>query len=335
MRLAAAAGGPYPAIMKARVRIDDGAVAAFAGFFKASDEIVPFDFCSRSEGFIYPDRGQPGVMEYFFFVCAHQFGFWRLENDRWTAPMVARIDGRDLKGSDYLFRAATRAWQRDPMVFAPDPLQRLEDSRIEALFLDDHGRNPLPLWPEHLAIIRASTQWFAHRRTRPDQLLQTAQSAPKPLQALLELLAEVPGYAEDPLAKKAMLLAITLENRPEKFLSVPDPESAKPIIDYHLQRSALRTGLVRVDDEELRERLQSRRRVEPREEELIRAATYEAIERLMQQTGLSAAAIDWFFFQNRSRCPETTQPDCAVCPVRAICARQTRLFQPVFRTTAY
>jgi hypothetical protein len=36
-----------------------------------------------------------------------------------------------------------------------------------------------------------------------------------------------------------------------------------------------------------------------------------------------------------ARCPETTEPDCPACPVQKICARETALFQPVLRTTAY
>ena len=168
-----------------------------------------------------------------------------------------------------------------------------------------------------------------------DELLRRAAADPKPLYALLTALAEIPGYAEDPLQKKAMLLAIVLENRPERFLKVTDPESAVPIIDYHLQRSALRTGLVRVEDAALRKKLAARELLAQADEERIRAATYEAIEKLMARSGLSAAAVDWFFFQNRTRCPETVEPDCPACPVQPFCARDTRLFQPVFRTTAY
>ena len=137
------------------------------------------------------------------------------------------------------------------------------------------------------------------------------------------------------MQKKAMLLAIALENRPEKFLPVRDPESAVPIIDYHLQRSALRTGLVRVGDEELQQKLLRRELLREEEEGAVREATYEAIGKLMDRSGLSAAAVDWFFFQNRTRCPEMTEPDCPACPVEAICARETKLFQPVWRTTAY
>lgn len=317
------------------ISIDDRQIDAFAAYLKKSAGVEPFDFCTRSEGFIYPERGRPGALETFFFACAHQFGFWTLEGQRWDKPMVARIDGRDLKGSDFLFRACTRACQADPDAFSPATLAARTNARLADIFRADDGANPLPMWPEHLALIRGYADWFNARRETPSDVLRRVQAASKPLFALLEILAEIPGYAEDPLQKKAMLLAIVLENRPERFLDVSDPESAVPIIDYHLQRSALRTGLVRVADPALRKKLATRNLLSQTEEELIRAATYEAIEKLMARSGLSAAAVDWFFFQNRTRCPETTEPDCPACPVQAICARETRLFQPVFRTTAY
>ena len=317
------------------ISIDDRQIDAFAEHLKKAGDIQPFDFCSRSEGFIYPERGRPGVLETFFFACAHQFGFWTLAGNRWDQPMVARLDGRDLKGSDFLFRACTRAWQREPRALFPATLAAASDAQLADLFRADDGRQPLPMWSEHLALIRGQVAWFAAQRLAPADVIQRANADPKPLQTLLTTLAEIPGYAEDPLQKKAMLLAIVLENRPERFLRVADPESAVPIIDYHLQRSALRTGLVRVADPALRRKLVARELLSPAEEESIRAATYEAIGRLMARSGLSAAAVDWFFFQNRTRCPETTEPDCPACPVQALCARETALFQPVFRTTAY
>lgn len=317
------------------VRADKNQIDAFAHHLRRTGVARPFDFCSLSEGFIYPERNRPGVLDYFFFACAHQFGFWTLHGSRWAAPMIARLAGRDLKGSDYLWRACTRAWQKNPGVSAPATLAAMSDARLDELFRDDSGSNPLPMWPEHLALIRGYAQWFTARNLTPADILSCAQVAPKPLAALLAALAEIPGYAEDPLQKKAMLLAIVLENRPEHFLQVTDPESAVPIIDYHLQRSALRTGLVRVEDPALRAKLEARETVTAVEEAAVRSATYDAIQQLMARSGLSAAAVDWFFFQNRTRCPEATEPVCPACPVQAICAKATRLFQPVFRTTAY
>ncbi len=308
---------------------------AFAQHLRKTDQATPFDFCSRSEGVIYPERGQPGVLDYFFFCCAHQFGFWTLDGTRWKEPMIARMDGRDLKGSDYLWRAATRATQARPDIWAPASLAALSDDQLDRLFQDDSGNNPLPMWPEHLNLIRGYSTWFTERNTRPADLLRQLAAEDSPLRALLMILSHIPGYAEDPLQKKAMLLAITLENRPEHFLPISDPDSAIPIIDYHLQRSALRAGLIRVEDPDLRAKLEARELISADEESIIRQATYDAVEQLIARSGLSAAAVDWFFFQNRTGCPEMTLPDCAKCPVRDICAQDTALFQPVFRTTAY
>ncbi len=318
-----------------RISLDENRIDAFARHLRGAGNARPFDFCSPSEGFIYPERGRPGVLETFFFACAHQFGFWTLDGNRWARPMVARLDGRDLKGSDFLFRATTRAGQKDPHVFSPASLAAMPDAGLDALFHDDAGRNPLPMWTEHLELIRGYARWFTSRDLAPADLLRRAAAEPKPLYALLSALAGIPGYAEDPLQKKAMLLAIVLENRPEHFLEVSDPDSAVPIIDYHLQRSALRTGLIRIEEASLRKKIEARTLLGAPEEAAIRAATYRAIEKLIARSGLSAAAVDWFFFQNRTRCPETAEPDCPACPVQALCARQTRLFQPVYRTTAY
>lgn len=211
----------------------------------------------------------------------------------------------------------------------------MDDGKLDAIFHDDTGMNPLPMWAEHLKLIRRYADWFVRRELAPADVVREAAGRAKPLAALLAACRGIPGYAEDPMEKKAMLLAIVLENRPEKFLPVCDPESAVPIIDYHLQRSALRTGLVRVEEGSLRRKLVERELLREEEEAVVRQATYEAIRRLMEISGLSAAAVDWFFFQNRTRCPETTEPDCPACPVQGICARETKLFQPVWRTTAY
>jgi hypothetical protein len=317
------------------VTVDEHRIDAFARHLREAGGAQAFDFCTPSEGFIYPERDKSGVLEYFFFACAHQFGFWTLKGSHWAAPMIAPLDGRNLKGSDFLWRAATRAGQKNPRVFFPAALAKMSDDQLDEIFRGDDSLNPLPLWPEHLELIRGYCAWFAARNIAPADLLRRANAAPKPLGELLALLSGVPGYAEDPLAKKAMLLAIALENRPEQFLKVADPESARPIIDYHLQRSALRTGLVRVEDPGLRAKLEARELIGAADESSIRGATCEAIETLIARSGLSVAAVDWFFFRNRTGCPEATEPKCAECPVQSICARKTKLFQPVFRTTAY
>lgn len=317
------------------ISVDGNRIRTFAEFLRQSGAARPFDFCSPSEGVIFPTRNQPGVLEYFFFCTAHQFGFWHLKHNRYDKPMTGRIDGVEYKGSDYLSRCATRAWLNRHDLFTPATLTGMTDADWSKVFSDDDGRNPLPMWSEHLAIIHGYTDWFGGRATTPADIVRSCNSCDRPLAAFLDRAGAIPGYREDRLHKKLMLLAAILENRPEHFLRVTDPEAYGPIVDYHIQRSVLRTGMVRIAPGELHEKLVRRERVEAGEERDIRDAAFEAITRLVKESGLSVAAVDYFLFLNRKRCPEMTDPDCAACPVDPICAHEKALFQPVFRTTDY
>ena len=317
------------------IEIDREQVARIAALLPSLPEVRPFDFCGKGEGVLYPPRNHPGALHAFFFNATQQFGFWTLEGNRYAQPMVVLAGGIYRKGSDFLFYCTQRALRAHPGFFAPEHLDALRDRELDELFHDDQRRNPLPMWPERRVLIREYARWFLDHPSSPETLVSRANRARKPLSYFLDSLREVPGYRGDPLQKKAMLLALILENRPERFLQVKDPQSAVPVIDYHLQRSALRTGLVRVTDAKLRQHLEARVLIDRKTEEIVRKAVYEAILLLVQQSGLSVAAIDAFFFGNRDRCPEMKQPDCAVCPIRSVCAKDTGLFQPVLRTTAY
>ena len=149
-------------------------------------------------------------------------------------------------------------------------------------------------------------------------------------------LSAIPGFAEDPLAKKANLLAIILAGRPERFLELDDPQAITPIIDYHLMRSCLRTGCVHIVDADLRSRLAARAWVDAAEEDEIRRACFDAVNLLVAGSGLSQAAVDGFFFTNaRAHCIETGAPSCDDCPLEPTCGQAVDMFQPVIRTTAY
>jgi len=315
--------------------VDPEQVARFAAHLRTIDSIKPFDFCSPAPGVLFPQEDQPGALESFFFNASHQFGFWHLTRERYARPMIAPAGGVMRKGSDFVSFCIQRALNRDAEFYLPERLVDLSDDACGAIFHDDNGSNPLPMWHEHLDIIRGYARWFLENHTSPAEVLDGANTNKKPLNGLLAQLRVIPGYREDPLLKKAMLLATILENRPERFLRVTDPLSAIPIVDYHIQRSALRTGLIRICDPGLAIKIEQRMRVEADEEQAIRQAASEAMQELIRISGLPAAAIDFFFFSNRTRCPEMTEPECAQCPVQPICARNTRLFQPVMRTTYY
>lgn len=157
------------------------------------------------------------------------------------------------------------------------------------------------------------------------------------MRALLGLLDHVGGYREDPLRKKSALLGVIMRQRPEGFLPAAHAgdDDAPPIVDYHVQRTCLRTGMVVVVDDDLRRRISIRHMLGAADEDGVRRASFEAVARLGERSGRDMGTVDWFLFAMRHRCPEATPPVCADCPADPVCAHRTELFQPVFRTTAY
>ena len=290
------------------------------------------DFC----GFPLPERDHPLALQTLAAATLHQYGFWNDDGGGWSEPMYAAADGRRFKGSDYIWQAFTRAAARDPTVFDPQRMAN-EPGLFAAMCRDDDGHCPVPYLESHIDLHRRYGAVLAERYPSGFvEILEQVREQPQPAQALLSALAELPGYAEDPLAKKANLLVVMLAARPEGFLELRDPDSIRPIVDYHLMRGCLRTGCVRILDPDLRRRVEGRRWVDAEEEGEIRNAAFSAIEDLVRLSGCSVAQVDGFFFANgRGRCLEDREPLCDECPVRESCAQDTRLFQPIFRTTFY
>jgi sugar/nucleoside kinase (ribokinase family) len=314
-----------------RVEVDPGQVDRVALQLQAMPDVQGFDFTGPH----FPAVGDPGTLDFLFAGILHQFGFWSPANGAYDRPMIATLGGETLKGSDYCFAAFQRALTRDPERLTPRGQAALRWSDTEALFRGDDGAVPMPVLANHHALARGYGRDMWELGWTPADLLEQARQSPRPVRFLLQALDHVAGYREDPLRKKSMLLVVALVQRPEHFLDPKDGADLAPIIDYHLMRSCLRTGLVHVHDPALRQSLEARKLVPPADESAVRLACYEAIEQLAGTSGRDIGAIDWFFFGARKRCPEMAEPECAQCPVEPVCARDKALFQPVLRTTFY
>ncbi len=318
------------ALVGPRVRQDAERIGRVAGMLADEATEASLDFC----GFPLPSEGALWAVEMLAMATLHQYGFWYSDVRGWVEPMYGVADGRTFKGSDYIWQAFTRAATEDPSVL--DPARSASEPMLfDAVCADDSGSCPVPSVETH----RALQQAYGEALSGPGgfgAILDDANRADRPAAALLERLATLLGYAEDPLAKKANLLAIILANRPERFLDLRDPESITPVVDYHLMRSCLRTGCVEILDDDLRQRVERRTWVDEAEEDEIRGACFDAIQSLVELSGLTQAAVDGFFFRNaRAVCVEVEAPRCDECVAVEMCARRTELFQPVIRTTAY
>ncbi len=358
---------PAPTLpLDPRVRVDADQVQRIAQLIAHLPDVQPFRFV----GDFFPYVDDPGALDWFFAVTLQQFGFWEphrpapspnlnsTNQERgstrspllktavsfsgeglgvrvYSHPMIATLDGRSLKGSDYLFAAYRRMIDRDGGFCAPDRQAALTEEELAAALRADDGSNPMPAFDLHVQVAQSYGRDMRALGWTPRSIIDQANASTQPRQTFLSLLDHIGGYKEDPLRKKSMLLALILEQRPERFLRPATDEDEPPVIDYHLMRSCLRTGLVDVIDADLRSSLIGREELSAGDEWAVRLAAYQAIHQVQSLSGRSMGAVDWFFFNARRRCPEMTVPECAQCAVDAACAHRIDLFQPVVRTTFY
>ncbi len=317
--------------MKPLISINLDRIRTVGAFLKDLPACAPSDW--TFEGL--PPVGDPHVIDYFFLAVKHQYGFWRDDGQKYVEPMYGAIGGRHLKGSDFVWHALSRSAARDASIYNMERQSGMPDSQIFDFFADDRGHCPLPMFETHCALWREYARDLIGIGKSPKEIVDGCRRGKNPVADFLRILTSVGGYKEDPLAKKAALLAVILANRPEHFFSPAANFKFPPIVDYHIQRSALRIGLVRVDDPALESKIRARNILAEEEEIAIRQAVYEAMEKLAEASGKGIDSLDWFFFQNRRRCPEMTEPECPKCEIQSVCARQKDLFQPVRRTTFY
>ncbi|MBM4425755.1 MAG: hypothetical protein FJ031_00810 [Chloroflexi bacterium] len=297
----------------------------------ALDEASPFNFISPE----LPPAHHPKSLDYFFAVTLQQFSFWNEQNNRYHTPLVAPLGGVSQKGAFYLFDAYKRRLESDADFCSPARQANLSRAELLEIFKADDGSDPMPALDLHLEMANAYGRDMLALHLTPETVLQKAQASATPLATLISILDNVGGYKEDPLRKKSGLLALILNQRPESFLTFADGEQVEPVIDYHLMRSCLRVGLVDILDEELKTKITNRELISPADEWAIRLTAYRAIEEVVALSGKSTGAVDWFFFGARKRCPEMTEPECALCQIDSVCTHRKELFQPVLRTTFY
>ncbi|MCB0956959.1 MAG: carbohydrate kinase family protein, partial [Ilumatobacter sp.] len=314
-----------------RARPDDDAVDRLArriSTLAGTGGLRSFDFT----GDLFPRVGDPHAAGWFTAATLQQFGFWHERDGRYDHPMIATIGGHQRKGSDYLWAHYLRWAATEPGSLDPAHQAAVTDAGWSAAAADDGGGDPYPASGTYAALARDYGRSLHALGTTADELVAAAAAQDRPLHALLRLLDHVGGYREDPLRKKAALLGVILRQRPEGFLPPAEGDDAPPIVDYHVQRTSLRTGIVTVEDDDLRRRLAARVVLPAADEAAVRRAAWTAVAALAERSGRDMGTVDWFLFQMRHRCPEMTEPRCAECPALGACHQRTGLFQPVHRT---
>lgn len=315
--------------------LDSEQISRIADIIRPLPDVEAFDFCGPGLGSdLFPEEGAVWAIDYFFAVTLHQYGFWTDDEHGYVEPYYGTLDDEARKGAEFMFRAMLQTARKFPAFLSPDRQAAATREQLAAAFSEDDGECRLPMFDSHLELTNKYGQYLLARDLDPQRIVEESNRSESPIRKFVSLLRNVPGYAEDPLQKKLYLLAIILKNRPERFLDVSGSD-LRPVVDYHIQRTFLRTGMVNVAPGPLRISLARRRFLSDSQEGGVRRTVYEAVDQLCRESGRDVAAIDWFFFRMRKTCHEMKIPDCPTCPVREVCKQHTELFQPVLRTTYY
>jgi len=292
---------------------------------------------------LFPARGDRETENFFAFSCIQNHGFWYSSGGRYDSPITGHIAGREYRGSALLFAALKREFDRDRGIFEPHRLAHMSGVAIRHVLADDLGPIPLPDIDERIALTHRYGECFryATHLNSPKKLIAIANKSPRPIAMFYQLLSLVPGFCEDPLQKKIGLFAMEMISRPEHFLKPAAGEDVRPIIDYHIMRVALRSGMV-VLAKALRAINIARLFVTATIEGTIRRTTRRAVLRLaallrarLPHVPRVMGFLDHALWQARSYCPELVEPDCPSCEFRTACRKDIDLFQPVFRTLFY
>lgn len=314
-----------------------------AGHLASMQWSEPFNFYSTkdelgetllSAQFPFCISGEHVVSEFFFAETLQEHGFWREKYGRWDSSIWGTLNGKKLRGSDLMCRLLMSELRKNETQFMPSVLCSMAFGRFRDIMSDDLGVIDFPDMPKRYTLWREYAEWMIQRDESPNTIIERARRSKTPAKTFLELVREIPGFKEDPFQKKSRLLLMCLMNRPERFIVAEKGFSLPAIVDYHAMRLLLRLGIVCLSAE-LRIENQARSVVSEEREATIRHVCEIAVNELVSRSKLSMVEIDGLLWGAREFCVEAQEPDCGRCSLRLVCAQETKLFQPVFRTTHY
>lgn len=312
----------------------------------------------RTTGYAAIEGSLPGLdparlREYYFFLCALLFDF---------RGMWATWNGREYQGTELFFALAQREVTHNPQAFSAMRMATITTEQFDAIFSVDHdpSRPSSTRGAERARLLRETAQALQARHAGSlERLLTESEGCLRRAdgKGLLDVFSTLPGYC-DPHLKKAFVLLKIWQRL--GLWQARDKQNLFIAVDYHLLRVALRSGMVRVQDEVLAQRLCDRMPSTSQEEEAIRAPVKLAYKRIEELSGIDVFILDEIFwtigrsccyFERPPRCAECDLTRCSVrlsftyacpgrCPLTGVCAGSCDsalrdLFEPMLQTIYY
>ena len=263
---------------------------------------------------------------------AINFRFWALGNDGGIIPSTGILEGREYRGSLYLWRRLRLALIRGEFSLEARFLVTLTNDIFTEAFSDDDGRCPLaPGIEERIANLRDLGTKLEEKWN--GQFANVVHTSLGSLERFAELCRDFRAF-DDPVQKLTMVNAIMLTgSRLAQFDADP-----RPGIDYHLVKQAVRQGLV--DPPEVtKSKLIAGELLTAEESLALRRATLDALQQIAKRSRLRTSRLDNLYWLNRRVCDEE-KPACKRagdhrCPFETVCEQRVEFGLPLELTRYY
>jgi len=230
-------------------------------------------------------------------------------------PYEACLEDGCYHGADLLYRLGALKFEEDPDFFAPENLERVSADDVLKWLSAGVAKPPDP----EIRAFLLRDLGFKLRAVYSSSALKIVEESSELIygvgsqQGFVDLLRVFRAY-EDPVAKKALLLAKFLVHR--GLLKLRDQLDVA--VDNHLTRIALRLGLVVVSGE-LWEKIKSSVEASYEEDVLIRMVVKQAYRKLAVKARVEPGLIDdHFWLMGRETCTREN-PRCGGCVFRNVC----------------
>ena len=233
---------------------------------------------------------------------------------RGKPPLEGDVEGRHLRGWDYLSAKLEAAARNDPGVLSPISWARITGKEVRDLFRDVALGDRLSDPARRALLIRdLGQQMLGHSWDWAAQLYDAcggriAIGNPN----LLSSLSQFRAY-DDPVRKKSFFLLELMQNA--DLWKYADPANLGAPIDYHEVRGHLRIGTVEVRDPDLLAKIKEGEDVTPEQDIAIRQAVFQALMLVSEYSGVQNPGKLHYLFWNVFRsCCTRENPHCDRCP---------------------
>jgi len=233
-----------------------------------------------------------------------------------TKSLEGIVNGKYMKGWDYLVTVLRKKQESDPNLFTAKRMKNITANEIKPLLpmisrieervtlLNDCGKKLSKIFDGKIMNLFKISKGFLIKKDG---------------KGLLKILSKFEAY-KDPLNKKSIVFLHFC--RDASIFKIKDVHNFKMPVDYHIMRVALRTGIIEIVDKELKRRLKNKETVNDKDDLGIRSKAQEAYKIVSEHSEFDIPQLDLIFWSlGRSCCDWRHEPICGDkrCDVRDRC----------------